>query len=97
MKKPLLIVTLLVTAIFNFGGCANSQQKINIADVNLDNAVTEDGERLYCTREQVTGTHLKTTTCLTKAEKDAARRDSEAYVNRLKRMPEYKSSEPGGG
>lgn len=97
MKKAILIVLLMVTAIFNFSGCASSQQKIDIADVNLDNAATKDGEKLYCTREQVTGTHLKTTTCLTRAEKAAGRRDSEDYVNRLKRMPEYRSSEPGGG
>jgi hypothetical protein len=65
MKNSLLIVTLMLTTLFIFSGCANSQPKIDIADVNLDNAITEDGEKLYCTRGRVTGTHLKTTTCLT--------------------------------
>ena len=96
MKKSLLIISLMVTAIFVFSGCANSQPKTNITSINLDNAYTEEGEKLYCTRESVTGTHIKTTTCLTKAQKDEARRNSEDYVTRLKRMPEYKSSEPGG-
>lgn len=90
------MVSLMVSAIFVFSGCANSPPKTKITSVNLDNAITDDGEKLFCTREYVTGTHIKTTTCLTQAQKDAARRDSEAYVNRIKRSPEFKSSEPGG-
>ncbi len=94
MKKSLLIIS----AVFIINGCASSEpklEKIDVRDINLDNAVTENGEKLYCTRESVTGTHMKTTTCLTKAQKDSARRDSEEYVNRLKRSPEFKGEGSG--
>lgn len=91
MKKSLLTVS----AVLIFSGCASSQPKVDIASINLDNAVNEDGEKLYCTREAITGSHMKTTTCLTQAQKDAARRDSDAYVTKLKLTPEFKG-ESGG-
>ena len=95
MKKSLLIIS----AVFIISGCASSESKIkriDITEINLDNAFTENGEKLYCKRESVTGSHLKTTTCLTKAQKDAARRNTEDYVGRLKRSPDFKSTEPNG-
>ena len=94
MKKLLL----MIVAVFIFSACASNEPKrTDVRDLDLDNAVTENGEKLYCKRESATGSHLKTTTCLTKAEKDAARKNSEELVNRMKRTPELKSSEPGGG
>ena len=92
MKKSLL----MLLTVFVCSACASSEPKIDIRDVNLDNAVTENGEKLYCKRETITGSHMKTTTCLTKAQKEMAERDSEEYVNRLKRTPEFRSSEPNG-
>ena len=86
----------MIFTVFFFSACASTNEpSVDVRDVNLDNAVTENGEKLYCKRESVTGSHMKTTTCLTKAQKEAARRDSESYVNDLKRMPEFKG-ESGG-
>ena len=93
MKKLLL----MIVAVFIFSACASNEPKTNVRDLDLDNAVTEDGEKLYCKREIITGSHMKTTTCLTKAERDTARKNSEESINRLKRAPELKSSEPRGG
>ena len=93
MKKALL----MIAVVFIFSACASSEPKTDIRDINLDNAVAESGEKLYCKREKITGSHMKTTTCLTKAQKDAAKRDSEAFVNKLKRSAQYKSAEPSGG
>lgn len=89
-------IIFIVSAALILSACATSEPKTDITDLNLKTAQTEDGEKLYCKREAVTGTHIKTTTCLTKAEKDAAERNSEDYVNRLKRSPEYRSNEPPG-
>jgi len=84
---------LMILAVFIVSACATSEPKTDVRDLDLDNAVTENGEKLYCKREKVTGTHLRTTTCLTKAEKERADRDSKQYVNKLKRTPELKNSE----
>ena len=92
MKSSLL----MILAVFICSACASSEPRPNVNDLDLDNAVAENGEKLYCKRERITGSHRKTTTCLTKAEKDRARRDSEDMVNRMKMAPELKSSEPGG-
>jgi len=91
MKKSILIIS----AALIISGCASNEPRTDVRDLDLDNVVATNGEKLYCKRESVTGSHMKTTTCLTKAEKEAARRDSEAYVNDLKRMPEFKG-ESGG-
>jgi PhoPQ-activated pathogenicity-related protein len=92
MKKLLL----MIAVVFIFSACASSEPKTDIRDVNLDNAVAENGDKLYCRRERVTGTRMKTTTCLTKAQKDAAQRASEDYVNKLKRSPQHSLEKEGG-
>ena len=85
----------MILTVFIFSACASSEPKTDVRDLDLDNAVTENGEKLYCKRESITGSHMKTTTCLTQAQKEKAERDSEAYVNKLKRTPEFKG-ETGG-
>ena len=67
MKSTLL----MILAVFICSACASSEPKTDVNDLDLDNAVTENGERLYCKRERVTGTHRVTTTCLTEAEKSS--------------------------
>jgi len=89
MKSSLL----MILAVFICSACASSEPKIDVNDLDLDNAVTENDEKLYCKRERITGSHRKTTTCLTKAEKEAARRNSEEQVLRYKLAPELKNSE----
>ena len=89
MKSSLL----MILAVFICSACASSEPEINVNDLDLDNAVTENGEKLYCKSERITGSHRKTTTCLTKAEKEAARRNSEEQVLRYKLAPELKNSE----
>jgi hypothetical protein len=89
MKKSLLMLLTVIVC----SACASGEPRVDIRDVNLDNAVTENGEKLYCKREKITGSHMKTTTCLTKKQKEVAEQASKAYVNRLKRSPELKSSE----
>ena len=83
---------------FILGGCAstdtNSKSRVKIADIDFDNVVTPEGEKLYCKKETITGTHRKTMTCLTKAEMDEGRRDSEMYMGRMKASPDVGS---GGG
>ena len=91
MKKLLL----MIAVVFIFSACASSEPKTDIRDINLDNAVTENGEKLICRRERVTGTRLRTTTCLTQAQRDAMQRDSEAAFTKWKSSPGVKSSEGG--
>ena len=86
-------IVLLILAVFICSACASSEPKTDVNDLDLDNAVTENGERLYCKRERVKGTHRVTTTCLTEAEKVAARRNSEEYLNRTQRTAQPKNSE----
>ena len=86
MKSSLL----MILAVFICSACASSEPKTVVNDLDLDNAVTENGERLYCKRERVTGTHRVTTTCLTEAEKEAARRNSEDYLRRVQRTRQPK-------
>jgi len=95
MNKSLLIMFL----IFVLGGCASTEStgnktRLKIADIDFDNVVTPEGEKLYCKKETITGTHRKTMTCLTKAEIDAGRRDSDMYMTRMKATPEVGN---GGG
>ena len=95
MKESLLFLCL----IFILSGCASAGNasgpaRIKIADIDFDNVVTPEGEKLYCKKETVTGTHRKTMTCLTKAEMDDGRRDSEMYMMRMKASPE---AGDGGG
>ena len=86
MKSSLL----MILAVFICSACASSEPKTDVNDLDLDNAVTENGERLYCKRERVTGTHRVTTTCLTEAEKVAARRNSEEFLRRVQRTRQPK-------
>ncbi|MCF6263414.1 MAG: hypothetical protein L3J24_07510 [Xanthomonadales bacterium] len=90
MKNVLL--TIFATLILS--SCASSTPKTKQSSVDFDNAVTQDGEKLICVSEKMTGTRIKTKTCMTRAEKEAARKDSEEFVNRLKRTPELRGSEP---
>ena len=89
MKSTLL----MILAVFICSACASSEPKTGVNDLDLDNAVTENGERLYCKRERVTGTHRVTTTCLTEAEKEAARRNSADYLRRTQRTAQPKNVE----
>lgn len=95
MKKSLISIFLIII----LSGCVSSQStgdktRLRIADIDFDNVVTPEGEKLYCKKETVTGTHRKTMTCLTKAEMDAGRRGSDLYMIRMKGSPEVGS---GGG
>lgn len=92
MNKVLLGVILFSI----LSGCAGSSdsKRLKIADIDFDNVTTPEGEKLYCKKETITGTHRKTMTCLTKAEMDDGRRDSETYMLRMKASPEVGS---GGG
>ena len=86
MKRALLVVLLLSV----ITGCASSSnhEKVKLVDLDLDNAVTPEGEKLYCKKEKITGSHRKTTTCMTLAEKEVARKNSDLYIHRLKSAPE---------
>ncbi|MBE9548194.1 MAG: hypothetical protein IMF09_02220 [Proteobacteria bacterium] len=91
MKKALI----MIFAALVLSSCASSQPKVKQSSVDFANAETPEGEELICVSEYKTGTHIKTKTCMTKAEKDAARKNSEEFVNQLKRMPEFKGEGPG--
>jgi hypothetical protein len=92
MNKVLLGVILLSI----LSGCAGSSdsKRVKIADIDFDNVTTPEGEKLYCKKEMITGTHRKTITCLTKAEMDEGRRGSDAYITKMRASPEVGS---GGG
>ena len=88
MHKSLIIAT----AVLIISGCGSNPPKEHISSLNLDNAVNEDGEKLYCRSEFQTGTHIKKKTCLTKAEKDAIKQASEDYRNaRIQSAPGVKN------
>lgn len=89
MKKSLFTMFLILL----LSSCASSsnQTRLKIADIDFDNVVTPEGEKLYCKKETITGTHRKTMTCLTKAEMDQGRRDSEMYMIRMKGTPDVGS------
>ena len=84
MKKSLLFLVLG----FILSGCASSTPRVKIADIDFDNAVTPEGEKLYCKKETITGTHRKTMTCLTKAEMDDGRKSSDFYITRMRASPD---------
>jgi len=90
MRKSLLVILLFSV----LGGCASSQNRLKVADIDFDNVVTPEGEKLYCKKETITGTHRKTMTCLTKAEMEDGRRNSDMYITRMKATPEVGN---GGG
>jgi len=44
-------------------------------------------EKLICRKERITGSHRVTKTCLTQEQIDRGRRDSRAYIDRIKTAP----------
>ena len=89
MNKLLQILFLILI----LGGCASSEStggktRLKISDIDWDNVVTPEGEKLYCRKEMITGTHRKTMTCLTKAEMDTGRKNSDLYMTKMKATPE---------
>jgi len=90
MKNTLL----MIFAALILSSCASSTPKVKQSSVDFDNVETPEGEKLICVSEYKTGTNIKTKTCMTRAEKDAARKNSEEYIHRLKRSPELINSEP---
>ena len=77
-----------MSLVFVVSGCASSseqgQGRVKMADIDFDNVQTPEGEKLYCKKEMVTGTHRKTMTCLTKAEMDDGRRNSDIYMMKMR-------------
>ena len=82
MKKIVLIISTLII----LSACAGttSKPKIKQSSIDWDNVATPEGEKLYCKKEFKTGTHIKTMTCLTKAEMDDSRETSTGFVGRIK-------------
>jgi len=76
---------LILSALFILSACAGSSTpKVKQSSIDWDNVATPEGEKLYCKKEYKTGTHIKTMTCLTKAEMDDARETSTGFVGRIK-------------
>jgi len=91
MKKAFL----MIFAALILSSCASSTPKVKQSSVDFANAETPEGEKLICVSEYKTGSHIKTKTCMTQAEKDEARKHSEEFVNKLKRSPEFKGEGAG--
>ena len=51
------------------------------------NAEPSGEDDLICIRESITGSHMKTKVCLTKEQREKGRRDSRAFIDRLKSKP----------
>ena len=85
----MLAAALLITS------CASSNPKPESAKIDYDNVVTADGEKLICKSERVTGTHLKTITCMTIAQKAQARKDSEMFLDKMRRATKQVGDEGG--
>lgn len=51
------------------------------------NAEPSGEDELICIREAITGSHMKTKVCLTKEQREKGRRDSRAFIDRLKSKP----------
>lgn len=74
----------MLAAALMISSCASSIPKTDSSKIDYDNAVTADGEKLICKSERVTGSHMKTKTCMTKAEKAQARKESEMFLDKMK-------------
>lgn len=51
------------------------------------NAEPSGEDELICIREAITGSHMKTKVCLTKEQREKGRRDSSAFIDKIKRSP----------
>jgi len=97
MRTLILLIT-----IFILSSCASSKPQTDPTPATSENTALAENtalpeeEELVCVKEKITGTHIVTTTCLTRAEKEEGRKNSRLYIDRLKRTPEFISSEPGG-
>ena len=80
----MLKVSLILSAALIISSCASSIPKPNASDIDFDNVVTKDGEKLICKSERITGSHIKTKTCMTAAEIAKAKRDSEMFMDKMK-------------
>jgi hypothetical protein len=104
MRKLLLILS----TVFIVSSCASSKPEPAAPGVGADGvalaenteavegAETAEGEKLICKRERITGSHRYTKTCLTQEQTDKAKRDSRAYIERLKRTAQPGIPEGGG-
>jgi len=92
MKKSLLMLSVILV----LSGCAGStnSKRVKMADIDFDNVVTPEGEKLYCKKEMITGTHRKTMTCLTKAEMESISRNSDFFMMKMGSTPQVGE---GGG
>jgi hypothetical protein len=52
------------------------------AGIDYNNVQTPEGEKLYCKKETITGSHRPHMTCQTMAQKEAHRRNSDRYLGR---------------
>jgi hypothetical protein len=51
------------------------------------NAEPSGKDELICTREAITGSHMKTKVCLTREQREEGRRASQAFIDKIKRSP----------
>ena len=69
------------------GQAIDNKSYHEIADIDYDNVQTPEGEKLYCKKETMTGSHRPHMTCQTMAQKEAHRRNSDKYWYKIMGRP----------
>ena len=87
MQKPVAVICLAILLI----GCENLYENDDIdrirnqRDVDAYNAtVSSEGEKLTCLREVVIGTNFREYVCMTVAQRERRRRESQAAIEILR-------------
>ena len=87
MQKTVAVICLAILLI----GCENLYEDDGIdrirnqADVDAYNAtVSSEGEKLTCLREVVIGTNFREYVCMTVAQREGGRRESQAAIEMLR-------------
>jgi hypothetical protein len=61
-------------------------EQVGVSEAPVETTIA-DGDELICRREKLTGSRIATTVCLTRAERDKIREDSQSYIEAGKRSP----------
>lgn len=61
-------------------------EQVGVSEAPVETTIA-DGDELICAREKLTGSRIATTVCLTRAERDKIREDSQSYIEAGKRSP----------
>jgi len=86
--KNILLTMLFLPLVFS---CANIKPRSQKAEVDTKGAVSDNGYR--CVKTIQVGTHLKTKVCTTQAQREEAKRKSDAFKAELRNQRQKHATE----